>query len=191
MHTHVPHFGRKGFTIIETLMVMGVMGVVSAIVAPLYHQYQLQNDLSVATEQVSQGLSRARLLAQTAQGDSGWGFFVPSGTLYKGTSYATRDVSSDEVYPMPSNIAMNGLYEVAYSKYTGAPSATGSITLDALDHSTHIVLIQVQNQAVAVVQANNLTICHAPLTLNQTMIISDAQWPGLQAKGDTLGACVF
>jgi|CXWL01.1.fsa_nt_gi prepilin-type N-terminal cleavage/methylation domain-containing protein len=181
---------HSGFSLVEMLMVIGIVGVVSGVTVPLYRDYQVRNDLNIATEQVTQGLARARLLSQTAQEDSGWGFYVPAGVLYKGLTYETRDTIADEIYSMPSTITITGLFEVSYSKVKGAPSATGSITLTALDNETRSILIQVQNQAVAVTQGDNLTVCHKPGTpAEKTMTLSDNAWPGHQGHGDTLGSC--
>ncbi len=181
---------HSGFSLVEMLMVIGIIGVVGGITVPLYRDYQVRNDLNVATEQVTQGLARARLLSQSAQGDAGWGFYIPDGVLFKGDSYATRDESADEIYEMPSTIATSGLTEVSYSKNKGVPGEIGQITLTAQDNEERTILIEVQNQAVSVVSGDNLTICHNPGTTNQhTLTISDNAWPAHQNQGDTLGAC--
>lgn len=181
---------RTGFTIIEMLMVLGIVGVISGVTVPLYRDYQVRNDLNITTEQVTQGLARARLLSQSAQDDAGWGFYVPAGVLYKGDSYATRDTASDEIYPMPSTITVTGLFDIAYTKVKGQPSSTGAIILTAIDSEQRTIEIAVQKENVAVVQGDNLTICHQPGTPAQgTMIIPDNAWPGHQSHGDHLGPC--
>lgn len=184
---------RAGFALIEMLLVVGILSVVTSMSVPLYMDYQIRNDLNLATEQVTQGLSRARLLSQSAEHDDGWGFFVPAGILYKGESYEARDPSFDEVYPMPSTITPSGLFEVAYTKIDGAPSATGAITLTTLNNEQRTVLITVQKESVAVVENDVLTICHFPPgnpENGQTIQISDASWPTHRdVHGDTLGPC--
>ncbi|HVW66510.1 MAG TPA: type II secretion system protein [Candidatus Peribacteraceae bacterium] len=180
---------RAGFSLLEVLMVIGILGVVSTATIPMYRSYQIRNDLNVATEQVTQGLARARLLAQSAKDDAGWGFYVPNGTLYKGDSYAGRDTTYDEVYSMPSTIDFSGLTEVAYSKTKGQPSATGSIILTAIDQETRTIQISVDQQNVAVVVGDNITICHNPGPNQVTITINDNAWPAHQKQGDTLGAC--
>lgn len=182
---------RAGFTLVEMLMVISIIGVISGVTVPLYRDYQVRNDLNVATEQATQGLARARLLSQSAQSDAGWGFYVPSGTLYKGDSYATRVVGSEEMYPMPSTITVTGIFDIAYSKIKGQPSSTGSIILTALDSEQRTIEIEVQKETIAVIEGDNLTICHKiGGSAEQTKIIPDAAWPGHQNHGDTLGACV-
>jgi type II secretory pathway pseudopilin PulG len=182
---------RSGFALIELAVVIGILGVLGGMSIPLYRDYQIRNDLNLATEQLIQGLGRSRLLSQSAQEDASWGFYAPSGTLYKGTSYATRDVDSDEVYPMPSTITTTGLTEVAYSKVNGYPNSTGSITLTALNNEQRTVLIQVERERISVLDSDKLYVCHNPNTENAvTLHVNEAAWPALREQGDHLGPCI-
>lgn len=181
---------RRGVSLIEVMMVIGVVGLISGITLPLYRDYQIRNDLNLATEQIIQGLGRARLLSQSGKDDEGWGFYVPSGTLYKGTSYAGRDPAYDEVYPMPSTITTSGLIEVPYSKLKGIPSDTGDIILTALNEDQRTVEIEVETESVAVVLHDDLTVCHQVEGGNpHTLTIPESAWPGHQSHGDVLGSC--
>lgn len=182
---------RSGFALIEMLLVIGIIGTMAGLAAPLYRDYQIRNDLNLATEQVTQGLGRARLLAESGQDDDAWGFYVPAGVLYKGDAYATRDANYDEVYPMPGTIMTTGLSEVSYKKLSGDPSGTGAITLVALNQDSRTILIVVEKESVAVVLDDKISICHR--TGNggsHTLNVNDSAWPAHQAHGDTLGACV-
>ena len=189
--THRPfQVKRRAFSLIEILMVVGILVVILALMLPLYHQYQMRNDLAITTQQTVQALSRARILSQVAQRDSGWGFYAPSGTLYKGASYATRDASADEVFAVPSTIVVSGVQDIAYSKSKGLPAVTGIVTLTVAADPTEFVQIQVQSQTVTILKADRITICHLPFTsFKKTLVVTEAQWPGYQAQGDTLGAC--
>ncbi len=181
---------RLGFALIEMILVIGIVGVVGGMAVPLYRDYQIRNDLNLATEQVTQGLARARLLAQSGQDDSGWGFYIPAGVLYKGDSYTDRDSTYDETYPMPSTIMATGLSEVSYARLTGAPSGTGAITLIALNREERTIYIVVEAESIAIVDATDLTICHHTGGSNtNTLTVNEAAWPAHQAHGDTLGAC--
>lgn len=181
---------RPAFTLVEMVLVLAILGIMGAITMPMYRDYQIRNDLNVVTEQVTQGLARARLLSASSKNDTGWGFYIPAGTLYKGLSYAQRDPAFDEFYPMPSTIKTTGLFDVSYSKIKGIPSATGSITLTTINNDQRTILIEVKTKNIAVVQGDNLSICHQPGTsAQQTMSIPDAAWPGHQNHGDYLGVC--
>jgi prepilin-type N-terminal cleavage/methylation domain-containing protein len=150
---------RSGFTLIEIILVLGVVGVVAGVSVPIYRDYQIKSDLNLATEQVAQGIERARLLAQSGTEDDAWGFFVPAGVLYKGASYEHRDPAFDEVYPMPSTIRITGLFEVNYSAVDGRPSETGLIRLSTLNNYDRSIEIDVNPQLVAITTPDPITIC--------------------------------
>jgi len=181
---------RRGFSLIEVMLVVGLIGAIGGVGVPLYRDYQIRNDLNLATEQVTQGLARARLLSQAAQNDDSWGFYAPAGVLYKGNSYDTRDPAFDETYPMPSTITIIGLMEVNYGKIAGVPSATGDITLTTINDDTRNILIQVKTESIAVVAEDRFTICHNPGPNQNTLSIPDNAWPAHQAHGDAFGACI-
>ncbi len=183
---------RRAFGLIEVLIVVGILGAVTTLSIPLYNEYQIRSDLELATQQTTQGLDRAKLLSQSAERDSAWGFYVPSGTLYKGNSYADRDTAFDEVFTMPSTIAVSGLFDVAFSKVKGTPGAIGSIVLRALNNDERViqVSIAVEPEQLATNQSDTLTICHYDgLGNRSTITVPDSTWPGHQAHGDTIGAC--
>lgn len=183
---------RRGFSLLEVVIVIGIVGVMSALSVPAYRDYQIRSDLDKVAQQVSQGLARAQLLSKSGERDAMWGFYVPAGVLYKGTSYATRDSSFDQVYPMPSTIAVSGLMDISYSRVKGTASQEGNIVLRALndDQRQIQVTIAVDAQTIATNTGDVLTICHHPgLPDQQTMTVPDATWPMHIAHGDTVGAC--
>lgn len=177
---------RSGFSIIEMVLVLGVVSVMTGISVPIYRDYQIKSDLNLATEQVSQGIERARLLSQSATQDSGWGFFVPQGVLYRGESYIARDPSFDETYSMPSTIKVNGLLEVAFSPISGDPTETGQIQLTTINDAERTILIEVQQQSVFVVTADPITICVGM----ETRAVPESEAGELLGNGTAvLGAC--
>lgn len=183
---------RSGFALLELVIVIGILSVITGLSIPAYREYQIRSDLDKTAQQVTQGLGRAKLLAVSGERDAGWGFYVPSGTLYKGTSYAERDTAFDEVYPMPSTIAVTGLLDIAFSRVAGDPSDTGDIVLRALNNDSRIiqVTIAVDRQSLAANQADLLTICHHGAGgSTDTITIPDATWPYHQSHGDTNGPC--
>lgn len=181
---------RRGFALLEILLVVSILGMIGGVSIPMYRDFQIRSDLDSSTEQVTQGLARARLLAQAGEQDSAWGFYVPAGVLYKGDSYETRDPNYDETYPMPSTITSTGPTEITYSKQIGAPSQTGSITLTTLNTEQRTILIEVKLESLAVVQNDSIMICHQTGGGGQhTLMVGDSAWPAHQAHGDFYGPC--
>lgn len=181
---------RPGFTSLELLLVTGIVAGIAAVSIPVYRDYQVRNDLLTVTDQVSQALGRAQMLAQAGQLETPWGYSVSRATLFAGSSYATRDVTEDEYYPMPDTIETSGLDEVSFARLTGAPSATGTIVLTSLRGERREVSILIDRQGIAVNMNDRLTICHCRGAGNmQNLSIPESAWPGHRDHGDYLGAC--
>jgi Tfp pilus assembly major pilin PilA len=180
---------RKGFSVLELVLVLGALGVIAGVTVPIVRDYQIRGDLNRVAQQAEQGLRRAQLLSQSGKEDSAWGYNVPTGTLYKGASYESRDPAYDETTAPPATIVVSGLTDVSYSKIKGEPSVLGMVTLTALNNEQRFVEIEVNTQSTAVLQNESLTICHNPDSNPQTMQISDNAWPAHQAHGDTQGPC--
>jgi prepilin-type N-terminal cleavage/methylation domain-containing protein len=180
---------RRGFTVLELVVVIGLIGVIAAFSVPMFRRYQMRSDLSRSADQVTQALGRARALAQAGTGDAPWGFSVTNAVLFKGKTFAARDPAFDEEYPIPSTIVRTGLAEASFSKLEGKPSQTGSIVLTALSGEQAEITILLPAEGVPVVPLDRLTICHCESGTGHTLSIPDNAWPGHLKHGDALSAC--
>lgn len=178
---------KAGFTLIEGLLVISIFGVIGAVSIPMYLQYQQRNDISLAAENATEAISRACILSQLGEQDSGWGYSITNGVLYKGSSYASREESFDESYPVFSGVSVSGPAEIAFRKLTCEPIVAGTITFQIGGVSTQIT---VQSGGTVVRSKDKLTICHKPLVHGgNTISVSENAWPAHSAHGDYLGAC--
>lgn len=124
---------RAGFTAVDVLLTLGVIAVTAGVSVPMFRSYQIRSDLDLAVVQTITGLSRAQLLSQTGQEDDMWGFRVPEGTIFQGSSYSIRDPDFDETLVLPPNISVYGIEEVVFSRVDGIPTPVGDIILEALN----------------------------------------------------------
>ena len=124
---------RRAFTLLEMILVIGALTMVSGLLTVWYRNAQIRSDLRSATQQVAQGLGRAKLLSQSEKNDARWGFSTASGVLFRGRTYALRNRAYDESFVMPVTIKVSGLLEVTFAHLTGKPSATGAVILTALN----------------------------------------------------------
>lgn len=120
----------RGFTLLELLLAVAIIVGLGFLSAPVYIQYQTNNDLLLARDIAAQSFRRAQLYAQGSKGDSGWGVYVGSGllTVFRGSSYATRDTGFDEVYDISSALSVSGDTEVIFDSVTGETASGGLIT---------------------------------------------------------------
>jgi prepilin-type N-terminal cleavage/methylation domain-containing protein len=120
-----------GFSFLETIMVLAIIGIISLAAVPVYQDFQLRNDLDVAANTIAQSLRRAQVLSQAVDGDSSWGLNVATSsiTVFRGSTYAGRNTNFDEVFTMHPRISVSGTSEITFSKVFGLPSASTSVVL--------------------------------------------------------------
>lgn len=133
----------RGFTLIELMLSLALIAIITAVALPVSRTFQSRNDLDVAANTVAQTLRRAQTLSQGMDGDTTWGVQVATGsvTLFRGTSYAARDTSFDELTTLPATISSSGLTEIVFSKFSGDPTSTGTFTLTGLENEIRTITI--------------------------------------------------
>lgn len=137
------HRTKSGFSLIEMLLCVAVLGCIFAFSNPIYALFQTRNDLDIASDTVANELRSAQTFAQAVDGDIEWGVYVQNTgvTLFKGSTYATRDTTYDQVATFTSSMTVSGPTEIIFSKVFGLPSTTGTITLTSPNNETRTVAI--------------------------------------------------
>ena len=121
----------NGFTLIEVVLSIAIVVLIFGIAAPVYQDYQIRNGIDTSVNVIIENLRRAQALSMAVDGDSAWGVNIAAGliTLFKGTSFATRDPAFDDSSEMLFVISPSGLTEVVFSKLNGFPNGVGAFTL--------------------------------------------------------------
>ncbi len=134
---------NKGLTLIEILLSLAIIGLIAGFSAPVYQSFMVRNDLDIATGAVAQVLRYAQTQSQAIHGDSPWGVHIGGGniTLFKGTSYASRDTDYDEETSFPSTLSASGLTEIVFTVLTGAPQTTGTLMFTSVNGDTRIIFV--------------------------------------------------
>lgn len=133
---------KPGFTLLEIILTLAVIGIVAAMAMPLVVGIQNRNELDVATHALTSALYRAQMLSIAMEGDSSWGVKLASGTVtvFRGDSYATRSTAHDEGSPISAAVVPSGLSEVVFSKRTGDPQQSGTFTLTSVSVTRSVTL---------------------------------------------------
>lgn len=133
---------KDSFTLIEILLSVALIGALSFIAMPVFNVLINRHDGNVAANSVVQSLRRAQMFSQAVDDDTTWGVKIKTGsiTLFKGEDYDSREDDFDEVFKMPNTVGIEGINEVVFSKFTGFPQTTGTLTLTAGGES-HVISI--------------------------------------------------
>lgn len=134
---------RNGFTMIELLLVVAIMGLVSGFSVPIYQSFLVKNDLDTAIISISQQIKRAQSLSVSGLEDSLWGIKLETGKaiIFKGSDFSSRDILFDEIFEIPKSISISGVNEIIFSKLYGNPSSFGVITLTSVNSDSRDIII--------------------------------------------------
>lgn len=133
----------RGFTLIEALLSVAIIGLIAGTSIPLYQSFQVRTDLETTTESIATMIRRAQIYARGQHQDSMWGVKVQAGsaTLFKGSTFTSRDTAYDEVTTIPETFSATGLSDLSFSKLSGMPNATGTISLTSSNNETRIITV--------------------------------------------------
>ncbi|MCX6764153.1 MAG: type II secretion system protein [Candidatus Nealsonbacteria bacterium] len=122
---------QKAFTLIEILLVIGIFSILAILTLPLSLDFYKKYQLDIYTQEIVQALRRAQLKSMSVEQDSRFGIYLAEGNyvLFRGNSYAVRELQYDEIFDIPYNISLSGLSEIVFSKLSGLPSVSGDIIL--------------------------------------------------------------
>ncbi len=142
---------RKGFALLEVMIVVAVVAAIGTLSIPLLQQWQFRSDVSLAKSQVLQGLQMTRQYAMAGKSDTSWSFFIPGGVVFPGTDYETA-TTDPAVLPhivqisMPDTVRFEGLSQVTFDR-SGKPNIEGTVTLIALNNEYQNIAIVISVNA--------------------------------------------
>ena len=121
----------NGFSLVEVIVVIAVIGSLLAISAPVYRGVQTRYDFDLALDVVRIATARAQVLSQGASHDSSWGvsFFSNKAIVFKGSSFSGRDQGFDEIYSIPAGLSLSGTTELSFIKNSGFLPTSSTLIL--------------------------------------------------------------
>jgi len=123
-----------GFTLMELLVVMAIILMISGFALIGFRNYANYQRYDQEIGSVKTAIMNARADARSAVSDKAHGvhFSTSSLTIFEGTTYSasspTNEVVNFKFVTLSTNLR-GGTSDVVFSRLTGAPSATGTITV--------------------------------------------------------------
>ncbi len=122
-------FLQKGFSLVELLVVMAILGILAFATGPVVSTLRSSWNLEMSTLKLTSALRYARQASVAGKADSAWGVNISSNkiTIFAGTSFASRNVAYDRTEDL-SGVNVSGLTEKIFTASTGRTSA-GQVVL--------------------------------------------------------------
>lgn len=128
---------KVGFTLIEILVVVAILGVLGALSYPFYSRLIMQNTVSDAANNLAGSLRKAQSYAMASKDGSNWG------VKYLGTNIILLRESTStnfDTYNILPGIQIAGPDHIIFSKSTGLPSVTGTFTISGGNNTVSVSL---------------------------------------------------
>ena len=124
-----------GFTLIEILLVIGILTILVSLTLPLSLSFYKSQQLDSHTQDLIQVLRRAQLKAMAAEADSSFGIYFDKDQkkyiLFRGDLFNPAAPDNEE-FNLPQVITINTQFsEIIFSKLEGRPNVFGNIILDS------------------------------------------------------------
>ena len=137
------NFYHKGFTLLEAIIVIAIIGIITAVAFPQLTKVRNVQILKSSSEDIVSVLNKARseTLASLNSLQYGVHFDTHSVTIFSGTTYTSGN-SSNEIINISSpasisNISLaGGVYDFYFNRLSGTASKTGAITVSISSDSS-------------------------------------------------------
>lgn len=140
----------RGLSILETVVIIGLLAFLAALGLPVAHDFTLRQDLPAARRDIVHVLRRAQLRAVLDEAAENIGVRFVSGTgtaytLFRGSSWESRNPDVDEEYRLPSGIGMTfalpdnpAQVDILFSRGRGQPNISGTMYVSSGIASTTV-----------------------------------------------------
>ena len=127
---HIKKMGG-GFTLLELLLVIAILGIISAVAVPMSGSFLARSSRQVATDRIASEIYKAQNFAMNERVYSGsviWGVCL-TGNTFRMFNGSCASPNYREDYSLPSGLSLSGLSLVTFGNLRGEPSAATTITI--------------------------------------------------------------
>lgn len=122
---------RGGFTLLEVMLVIGILGLIVGLAIPFYQSFQLSTQLDNTSRELMRAFRQAQTRAMASESFSAFGVHLEQQkfVVFKGDTYSVAD-PANEVTEMPGVVSLSSLTsDVIFTKVKGYPNTTATVTV--------------------------------------------------------------
>lgn len=121
---------NKGFSLVELILVIAILGIIASASAPFYARFVGQNNLEVATNKIVSTIRKTQSYAMEGKDNAVWGFCMSSGKirLFKGSCASPTFTEEFDL----DGVGVTGISETLFTGPAGKrgePSTTLNINI--------------------------------------------------------------
>jgi Tfp pilus assembly protein FimT len=128
---------RDGLTLLEMLITVGIVTALFLAAVPSFWNFLNTYQMDALANDLAQVLRLAQQKSMSGEADDVWSVHLVSGsggsfTLYRGSTYASRDTNYDEVHDLPSSLTLTYTVpdaDITFVKIEGTTTDTGDVTI--------------------------------------------------------------
>jgi len=149
---------EKGITLIELIIVIAVLGILSAVAVSGFFYFKKKTGLDAVVQEIISVLKLAQNKTLSSELNSPFGVYIDTSTnphryvLFKGTNYSQRDNSYDLVYYLPNNMEFYNVNleesQLVFQRLTGLPNNAGEISIKEIGDASQSETIYITNAGI-------------------------------------------
>lgn len=126
MKLHKISAADRGFTLIEILIVLGILGIIFFVGWPIGLDFYLDYQLDSETDLLTAILEQARNLSMVNHNESDHGLYVNDKNfiVFQGSTFTSRVSSEDKIFPRVQAINVTGPAELVFAALSGTTAST-------------------------------------------------------------------
>lgn len=141
---------RRGFTLVEILVAIGLMGLIASLILVPFSDFRSRKTLDAAVEEMLAAFSQAHLDTISSKNDQQYGVHISADQVvyFVGPTYATG-TATNIIYPLHSaieivNISLSGGgSDVLYQRLSGTTNQSGTFQLRPKSKPTMVATVTI------------------------------------------------
>lgn len=134
----------KGFSLIEVLLILAILGLVGGMSIPFYQSFQVKSELENTTKEITQTIRRAQITAMSSEGLTAHGihFSGQQYILFRGAVYNPADIYN-EAFDIASTLSVftGGNDDIIFSSVSGIPNVEATIIINSNNGASNSITI--------------------------------------------------
>lgn len=140
------HTATQGFTFVELLLVITILGLIVGLAVPFYQSFQVTSQLDNSTQEIVQALRRAQSQAMASEAYIAHGVHFEQSRyiLFRGTTFSPADPFNETV-DLPPTVIISAMStaDVQFSRVQGVAGQAASLTVSTTNGESNGITISV------------------------------------------------